>query len=136
MLHVPSMWSCRSCAPPRLTLTVSPLPLTDAGLIVKRHGNATHNIVCQCRAGMHCSDASCQTCVENEPCKQGFGFVAGETQPLLSLQWAPRAGSINWRCSQGWRLPLHGALLELCEGCTAADLPATSTVFQPWLKPG
>lgn len=119
-----------------LTLTVSPLPLTDAGLIVKRHGNATHNTVCQCRAGMHCSDASCQTCVENEPCKQGFGFVAGETQPLPSLPWAPCAGSIDLRCSRGWSLPLHGALPELCEGCTAADLPATSTPFQPWLKPG
>lgn len=93
MFHVPSVWGCRGCTPPRLTFTVSPLPLTDAGLVVKRHGNATHNTVCQCRAGMHCSDASCQTCVENEPCKQGFGFVAGETQPVP----IPAMGPMCWR---------------------------------------
>uniref|UniRef100_A0A493TK20 TNFR-Cys domain-containing protein n=1 Tax=Anas platyrhynchos platyrhynchos TaxID=8840 RepID=A0A493TK20_ANAPP len=49
------------------------------GLIVKTQGNATHNTVCQCRAGMHCSDTSCQTCVENQPCKQGFGFTVPQT---------------------------------------------------------
>ncbi|NXY38713.1 TNR5 factor, partial [Pomatorhinus ruficollis] len=51
----------------------------NAGLIVKMHGNATHNTVCQCRPGMHCSDISCQTCVENQPCQLGSGFVAGKS---------------------------------------------------------
>lgn len=69
-----------------LTLPLCP----DTGLIVKTQGNATHNTVCQCRAGMHCSDTSCQTCVENQPCKQGFGFVAGETQKLPLSPQGPR----------------------------------------------
>lgn len=55
----------------------------DAGLIVKMQGNATHNTVCQCRAGMHCSDISCQTCVENQPCQLGSGFVAGKSDKLF-----------------------------------------------------
>uniref|UniRef100_A0A8V0YKH8 Tumor necrosis factor receptor superfamily member 5 n=1 Tax=Gallus gallus TaxID=9031 RepID=A0A8V0YKH8_CHICK len=63
----------------------------NAGLIVKRHGNATHNTVCQCRAGMHCSDASCQTCVENEPCKQGFGFVAAMAEARMTSPCEPCA---------------------------------------------
>ncbi|NWR79462.1 TNR5 factor, partial [Centropus unirufus] len=50
----------------------------NTGLTVKAQGNATHNTVCQCWAGMHCSDASCQTCVENQPCQPGFGFVAAK----------------------------------------------------------
>ncbi|XP_072206349.1 tumor necrosis factor receptor superfamily member 5 isoform X2 [Excalfactoria chinensis] len=63
----------------------------NAGLVVKRHGNATHNTVCQCRAGMHCSDASCQTCVENEPCKQGFGFVAAMAEAQMTSPCEPCA---------------------------------------------
>uniref|UniRef100_A0A8B9ZEB4 Tumor necrosis factor receptor superfamily member 5 n=1 Tax=Anas platyrhynchos TaxID=8839 RepID=A0A8B9ZEB4_ANAPL len=59
------------------------------GLIVKTQGNATHNTVCQCRAGMHCSDTSCQTCVENQPCKQGFGFVSAKTVPQTSSPCEP-----------------------------------------------
>uniref|UniRef100_A0A8C3KVS0 Tumor necrosis factor receptor superfamily member 5 n=1 Tax=Chrysolophus pictus TaxID=9089 RepID=A0A8C3KVS0_CHRPC len=61
----------------------------NAGLIVKRHGNATHNTVCQCRAGMHCSDTSCQTCVENEPCKQGFGFLAAMAEAQMTSPCEP-----------------------------------------------
>uniref|UniRef100_A0A8C3BU60 Tumor necrosis factor receptor superfamily member 5 n=1 Tax=Cairina moschata TaxID=8855 RepID=A0A8C3BU60_CAIMO len=59
------------------------------GLIVKTQGNATHNTVCQCRAGMHCSDTSCQTCVENQPCKQGFGFVAAKAVARTSSPCEP-----------------------------------------------
>ncbi|OXB57604.1 hypothetical protein ASZ78_010566 [Callipepla squamata] len=63
----------------------------NTGLIVKRHGNATHNTVCQCRAGMHCSDASCQTCVENQPCKEGFGFVAAMAEARMTSPCEPCA---------------------------------------------
>lgn len=78
-------------SPPAHLPGVSPCPCSlcpDAGLIVKTQGNATHNTVCQCRVGMHCSDSSCQTCVENQPCQRGFGFVAGESDQLL-----PRSGT-------------------------------------------
>ncbi|XP_068272414.1 tumor necrosis factor receptor superfamily member 5 isoform X2 [Nyctibius grandis] len=63
----------------------------NAGLIVKTPGNATHNTVCQCRAGTHCSDASCQTCVENQPCQRGFGFVAAKAMAQMSSPCEPCA---------------------------------------------
>ncbi|NWX80949.1 TNR5 factor, partial [Alca torda] len=63
----------------------------DAGLVVKTQGNATHNTVCQCRAGMHCSDTSCQTCVENQPCQHGFGFVAAKAVARMSSPCEPCA---------------------------------------------
>uniref|UniRef100_A0A8B9P5V0 Tumor necrosis factor receptor superfamily member 5 n=1 Tax=Apteryx owenii TaxID=8824 RepID=A0A8B9P5V0_APTOW len=63
----------------------------NAGLVVKTEGNATHNTVCQCRAGMHCSDASCQTCVENQPCEQGAGFVAAKAMARTSSPCEPCA---------------------------------------------
>ncbi|NWZ65099.1 TNR5 factor, partial [Acrocephalus arundinaceus] len=63
----------------------------NAGLIVKMQGNATHNTVCQCRAGMHCSDISCQTCVENQPCQLGFGFVAAKALDQMSSPCEPCA---------------------------------------------
>ncbi|KFV16023.1 Tumor necrosis factor receptor superfamily member 5, partial [Tauraco erythrolophus] len=63
----------------------------NAGLIVKTQGNATHNTVCQCQAGMHCSDASCQTCVENQPCQRGFGFVAAKAMARMSSPCEPCA---------------------------------------------
>ncbi|NXL46076.1 TNR5 factor, partial [Podilymbus podiceps] len=63
----------------------------NAGLIVKMQGNATHNTVCQCRAGMHCSDTSCQTCVENQPCQRGFGFVAAKALARMSSPCEPCA---------------------------------------------
>ncbi|XP_014799172.1 PREDICTED: tumor necrosis factor receptor superfamily member 5 [Calidris pugnax] len=63
----------------------------NAGLIVKTQGNATHNTVCRCRDGMHCSDASCQTCVENQPCQQGFGFVAAKAVAQMSSPCEPCA---------------------------------------------
>ncbi|XP_015502850.1 tumor necrosis factor receptor superfamily member 5 isoform X2 [Parus major] len=61
----------------------------NAGLIVKVQGNATHNTVCQCQAGMHCSDISCQTCVENQPCQLGFGFVAAKAMDRMSSPCEP-----------------------------------------------
>ncbi|NXW27277.1 TNR5 factor, partial [Phaetusa simplex] len=63
----------------------------NAGLIVKTQGNATHNTVCQCRAGMHCSDTSCQTCVENQPCQRGFGFVTAKAMARMSSPCEPCA---------------------------------------------
>ncbi|NWI05224.1 TNR5 factor, partial [Tichodroma muraria] len=63
----------------------------NAGLIVKMQGNATHNTVCQCRAGMHCSDISCQTCVENQPCQLGSGFVAAKAMDRMSSPCEPCA---------------------------------------------
>ncbi|NXY74585.1 TNR5 factor, partial [Glareola pratincola] len=63
----------------------------NAGLIVKTQGNATHNTVCQCQAGMHCSDTSCQTCVENQPCQHGFGFVAAKAMARMSSPCEPCA---------------------------------------------
>ncbi|KAF1570218.1 Tumor necrosis factor receptor superfamily member 5, partial [Eudyptes moseleyi] len=63
----------------------------NAGLILKTQGNATHNTVCQCRAGMHCSDISCQTCVENQPCQRGFGFVAAKAMARMSSPCEPCA---------------------------------------------
>ncbi|NXT33682.1 TNR5 factor, partial [Pelecanoides urinatrix] len=63
----------------------------NAGLIVKTQGNATHNTVCQCQAGMHCSDTSCQTCVENQPCQRGFGFVAAKAVARMSSPCEPCA---------------------------------------------
>uniref|UniRef100_A0A8B9IX97 Tumor necrosis factor receptor superfamily member 5 n=1 Tax=Amazona collaria TaxID=241587 RepID=A0A8B9IX97_9PSIT len=63
----------------------------NTGLIVKTHGNATHNTVCQCRAGTHCSDTSCQTCVENQPCQRGFGFVAAKAMARMSSPCEPCA---------------------------------------------
>ncbi|KFO85712.1 Tumor necrosis factor receptor superfamily member 5, partial [Buceros rhinoceros silvestris] len=63
----------------------------NTGLIVKMKGNATHNTVCQCRAGTHCSDASCQTCVENQPCQLGFGFVAAKAAARMSSPCEPCA---------------------------------------------
>ncbi|KAM9650080.1 tumor necrosis factor receptor superfamily member 5 isoform 3-T3 [Morphnus guianensis] len=63
----------------------------NAGLIVKRQGNATHNTVCQCQAGMHCSDTSCQTCVENQPCQHGFGFVEAKAMARMSSPCEPCA---------------------------------------------
>ncbi|PKK23769.1 CD40 molecule, TNF receptor superfamily member 5, partial [Columba livia] len=63
----------------------------NTGLIVKVQGNATHNTVCQCRAGMHCSDTSCQTCVENQPCQRGFGFVAAKAVARMSSPCEPCA---------------------------------------------
>ncbi|XP_076207846.1 tumor necrosis factor receptor superfamily member 5 isoform X4 [Aptenodytes patagonicus] len=63
----------------------------NAGLIVKTQGNATHNTMCQCRAGMHCSDISCQTCVENQPCQHGFGFVAAKAAARMSSPCEPCA---------------------------------------------
>ncbi|NXN15466.1 TNR5 factor, partial [Indicator maculatus] len=63
----------------------------NAGLIVKTEGNATHNTVCQCRAGMHCSDSSCQTCLENQPCQRGFGFVAAKAVARMSSPCEPCA---------------------------------------------
>lgn len=101
-----------------LTLPLCP----DTGLIVKTQGNATHNTVCQCRAGMHCSDTSCQTCVENQPCKQGFGFVSGETQKLPPSPRDRGTASIGLRSSQargaslaqGSQQSFGGAVLLLC----------------------
>ncbi|NXG55459.1 TNR5 factor, partial [Hemiprocne comata] len=61
----------------------------NTGLIVKTQGNATHNTVCQCRPGMHCSDNSCQTCVENQPCPRGFGFVAAKAMAQMSSPCEP-----------------------------------------------
>uniref|UniRef100_A0A674HD71 CD40 molecule n=1 Tax=Taeniopygia guttata TaxID=59729 RepID=A0A674HD71_TAEGU len=63
----------------------------NAGLIVKMHGNATHNTVCQCRAGTHCSDITCQTCVENQPCQLGSGFVAAKAMDRMSSPCEPCA---------------------------------------------
>ncbi|NWX12257.1 TNR5 factor, partial [Aegotheles bennettii] len=63
----------------------------NAGLVVKTQGNATHNTVCQCRAGMHCSDGSCQTCLENQPCQRGFGFVAAKATARISSPCEPCA---------------------------------------------
>ncbi|NXG72093.1 TNR5 factor, partial [Baryphthengus martii] len=63
----------------------------NAGLMVKTQGNATHNTVCQCQAGMHCSDISCQTCVENQPCPRGFGFVAAKAVARMSSPCEPCA---------------------------------------------
>ncbi|NXT86492.1 TNR5 factor, partial [Anhinga rufa] len=63
----------------------------NTGLIVKTQGNATHNTVCQCRAGMHCSDTSCQTCLENQPCQRGFGFVAAKAMARMSSPCEPCA---------------------------------------------
>ncbi|XP_062444927.1 tumor necrosis factor receptor superfamily member 5 [Rhea pennata] len=63
----------------------------NAGLVIKKEGNATHNTVCQCRAGMHCSDASCQTCVENQPCERGAGFVAAKAAARTSSPCEPCA---------------------------------------------
>ncbi|XP_064377829.1 tumor necrosis factor receptor superfamily member 5 [Dromaius novaehollandiae] len=63
----------------------------NAGLAVKAEGNATHNTVCQCRAGMHCSDGSCQTCVENPPCERGAGFVAAKAAARTSSPCEPCA---------------------------------------------
>ncbi|NWW69404.1 TNR5 factor, partial [Ifrita kowaldi] len=63
----------------------------NAGLVVKMQGNATHNTVCQCRAGMHCSDISCQTCVENQPCQLGSGFVAAKAMNRMSSPCEPCA---------------------------------------------
>ncbi|NXJ53525.1 TNR5 factor, partial [Spizaetus tyrannus] len=63
----------------------------NAGLIVKRQGNATHNTACQCQAGMHCSDTSCQTCVENQPCQHGFGFVEAKAMARMSSPCEPCA---------------------------------------------
>ncbi|NXH16079.1 TNR5 factor, partial [Bucco capensis] len=63
----------------------------NAGLIIRTQGNSTHNTVCQCRAGMHCSDASCQTCVENQPCQRGFGFVAAKAVARMSSPCEPCA---------------------------------------------
>ncbi|KAM6248732.1 tumor necrosis factor receptor superfamily member 5 isoform 2-T2 [Porphyrio hochstetteri] len=61
----------------------------NAGLVVKTPGNATHNTVCQCQLGMHCSDSSCQTCVENQPCQLGYGFVADKTLVQVSPHCEP-----------------------------------------------
>ncbi|XP_037259091.1 tumor necrosis factor receptor superfamily member 5 [Falco biarmicus] len=61
----------------------------NTGLIMKTQGNATHNTVCQCQAGMHCSDTSCQTCVENPPCQRGFGFVAAKAMARMSSPCEP-----------------------------------------------
>uniref|UniRef100_A0A8C0EA51 Tumor necrosis factor receptor superfamily member 5 n=1 Tax=Bubo bubo TaxID=30461 RepID=A0A8C0EA51_BUBBB len=63
----------------------------NAGLIVKTQGNATHNTACQCQAGTHCSDSSCQTCVENQPCQRGFGFVAAKAVARMSSPCEPCA---------------------------------------------
>ncbi|KAM9372010.1 tumor necrosis factor receptor superfamily member 5 [Phaethornis superciliosus] len=63
----------------------------NAGFIMKTQGNATHNTVCQCRDGMHCSDTSCQTCVENQPCQLGFGFVAAKARAQMSSPCEPCA---------------------------------------------
>uniref|UniRef100_A0A8C8AC97 Tumor necrosis factor receptor superfamily member 5 n=1 Tax=Otus sunia TaxID=257818 RepID=A0A8C8AC97_9STRI len=63
----------------------------NAGLIVKTQGNATHNTACQCQAGTHCSDSSCQTCVENQPCQRGFGFVAAKAMARMSSPCEPCA---------------------------------------------
>ncbi|NXE67718.1 TNR5 factor, partial [Calcarius ornatus] len=64
---------------------------SNAGLIEKIKGNATHNTVCQCRAGTHCSDISCQTCVENQPCQLGSGFVAAKAMERMSSPCEPCA---------------------------------------------
>ncbi|KGL82862.1 Tumor necrosis factor receptor superfamily member 5, partial [Tinamus guttatus] len=61
----------------------------NAGLEVKRDGDATHNTLCQCRAGMHCSDGSCQSCVENPPCERGAGFVAAKAEARTSSPCEP-----------------------------------------------
>ncbi|CAM9552685.1 unnamed protein product [Bubo scandiacus] len=63
----------------------------NAGLIVKTQGNVTHNTACQCQAGTHCSDSSCQTCVENQPCQRGFGFVAAKAVARMSSPCEPCA---------------------------------------------
>ncbi|XP_054701275.1 tumor necrosis factor receptor superfamily member 5 isoform X3 [Grus americana] len=63
----------------------------NAGLIVKTQGNTTHNTVCECQVGMHCSDTSCQTCVENQPCQHGFGFVAAKALARMSSPCEPCA---------------------------------------------
>ncbi|NWW92989.1 TNR5 factor, partial [Rhynochetos jubatus] len=63
----------------------------NVGLVVKTPGNATHNAVCQCRAGMHCSDGTCQTCLENQPCQRGFGFVAAKALARTSSPCEPCA---------------------------------------------
>ncbi|XP_074409790.1 tumor necrosis factor receptor superfamily member 5 isoform X2 [Zonotrichia albicollis] len=64
---------------------------SNAGLIEKIKGNVTHNTVCQCRAGTHCSDISCQTCVENQPCQLGSGFVAAKAMERMSSPCEPCA---------------------------------------------
>lgn len=139
----------------------SPRPLSlcsDTGLIVKVQGNATHNTVCQCQAGMHCSDTSCQTCVENQPCQRGFGFVAGESDQLLPLRETAALAALTSRerGTSPARYPWQGfgrALPMLClaalppgvllaqshspappAACT--DPPATSAPLQPRLWPG
>ncbi|NWY73164.1 TNR5 factor, partial [Erithacus rubecula] len=61
----------------------------NAGLVVKVQGNKTHNTVCQCQAGTHCSDISCQTCVENQPCQLGSGFVAAKAMERMSSPCEP-----------------------------------------------
>ncbi|XP_064888101.1 tumor necrosis factor receptor superfamily member 5 isoform X5 [Columba livia] len=40
---------------------------------------------------MHCSDTSCQTCVENQPCQRGFGFVAAKAVARMSSPCEPCA---------------------------------------------
>ncbi|NXC47917.1 TNR5 factor, partial [Penelope pileata] len=63
----------------------------NAGLEVRRQGNTTHNTVCRCRAGMHCSDGSCQTCVEDQPCWLGFGFAPAKAVARMSSPCEPCA---------------------------------------------
>lgn len=76
---------------------------------------------------MHCSDTSCQTCVENQPCQHGFGFVEGESNQLLPRSGTDGLAAFNVRSLGKGGLRQQGvpssALGELCLPLCLAALP-------------
>jgi len=107
----------------------------DAGLIVKTQGNATHNTVCQCQDGTHCSDTSCQTCVENQPCQRGFGFVAGESDQVLPPSRTDALAALTSGPPGKGEFPQQGALAGLRESCACAAPGSIATGRAAHLTP-
>nr|XP_056700931.1 tumor necrosis factor receptor superfamily member 5 [Euleptes europaea] len=60
----------------------------NAGLVVHIQGSATHNAMCRCRNGSHCSSTECQSCRENSACGPGKGVkqIATDTNDTLCIE--------------------------------------------------
>ncbi|KAL8179810.1 UNVERIFIED_CONTAM: hypothetical protein K2H54_073111, partial [Gekko kuhli] len=51
----------------------------NVGLVVRIQGDATRDVLCQCRSGTHCSGRECHTCRENTACGPGEGVGQAAT---------------------------------------------------------
>ncbi|XP_074868160.1 tumor necrosis factor receptor superfamily member 5 isoform X2 [Carettochelys insculpta] len=67
----------------------------NAGLVVRSPGNATSNVLCECKEGMYCSGSDCQTCLSISPCRPGEGVTQKASSRLNTVCAACKWGTFS-----------------------------------------